>query len=79
LFYNSVKNGFDNYSIGKHGYRQRGAGRGAPWIFIHNTDKAEGGLMVLFLVLFFHCCPLEIFLLTPLEARSQVVGQERLL
>jgi len=25
-----------------------GRGRGAPWIFIHGTDKVEGGLLVLF-------------------------------
>jgi len=32
-----------------------GVGRGAvpPWIFIHNTDKVEGGLMVLFFGLIF--------------------------
>jgi len=38
-----------------HGRRQR-----EPWpplIFIHGTDNVEGGLMVLFFGLFFHCSP----------------------
>jgi len=40
-----------------HGRLQRGA---VPllWIFIHSTVKVEGGLMVLFLVLFFPLPPL---------------------
>jgi len=51
--------------------------RGAPppetWrciIFIHGTDKIEGGLMVLFFGLFFPLppFPLDIFLPTPLQA-----------
>jgi len=29
----------------------------SPWIFIHGTDKVEGGLMVLFLVLFVFLLP----------------------
>jgi len=41
-------------------------GATAPWIFIHDTDKVEEGLMVLFSVLFFRCPPplIEIFLPT---------------
>jgi len=36
------------------------------WIFIHDIDKIEGGLMVLYLsVLLFRCPSLEIFLPTP--------------
>jgi len=36
-----------------------------PWIFIDGTDKVKGGLMVLFLVLFFSLgLPQEIFLPT---------------
>jgi len=32
-----------------HGRRQRGArGRAPPWIFIHDTDKVEGGFIMLF-------------------------------
>jgi len=27
-----------------HGHRQRGQGGRGPWIFIHDTDKVEGGL-----------------------------------
>jgi len=46
-------------------------GRGEPcppWIFIHNTDKAEGGLMKIFFGLVFSVGPfLEHFLRTPLE------------
>jgi len=46
-----------------------GVGRGAvtPWIFKHNTDKVEGGLMVLFFGLFSLPSPLEFFLPTPLS------------
>jgi len=44
--------------------------RGGPWppcIFIHGTDKVEGGLMVLFFGFVFSVgLPLEIFLPTPL-------------
>jgi len=48
-----------------HGSRQRGT----PWIFVHDTDKAEGGLMVLFFGLVFYRRPLlEIFLPMPLDA-----------
>jgi len=40
-----------------------------PWIFIHGTDKVEGGLMVFFFGLVFFRCPLlEIFLPTLLRA-----------
>jgi len=42
-----------------------------PWIFINDTDKVKGGLMVLFFGLaFFVDFPLEIFLPTPLETVS---------
>jgi len=48
-----------------HGRRQ--VGLCSPWIFIHNTDKVDGGLMVLFFGLAFRLPPpLEIFLPTPL-------------
>jgi len=43
------------------GRRQQGSGEGCappPWIFIHDTDKVEGGLMVLFFGLVFFRCPL---------------------
>jgi len=41
-----------------HGRRQREQGRRGPlWIFMHNTDKREGGLMVLFFDLVFFRCP----------------------
>jgi len=46
-----------------------GAGRAVatPWNFIYNTDKAEGGLMVLFFGLVFSVgIPPEIFRPTPL-------------
>jgi len=47
-----------------------GGQRGAvpPWIFVHDTDKVEGGLMVLCVSLVFSVAPLEIFLPTPLTA-----------
>jgi len=44
-------------------------GGGAPWIFIHDIDKVEGGLMVLFFGFGFSEGPLlEIFLPTLLIA-----------
>jgi len=60
----------DTKYIRAHGRRQRGSGGGAwpAWIFIHDTDKAERGLMVLFFVLVFRCPPpLENFLPMPLS------------
>jgi len=60
---------------GKHGRRQRGAGKGPgpPWIFKHGTNIVNRGLKVLFFGhfllffgLFFRCPPLENFLPTPL-------------
>jgi len=36
-----------------HECQQREAGGLAPWIFLHDTDKIEGGLIVLFLGLVF--------------------------
>jgi len=47
-------------------------GTGMPWptwIFMHNNNKVEGGLMVLFFgfLLFFFVAPLETFLSTPLH------------
>jgi len=45
-----------------------GRGAVAPWIFIHDTDKAEEDLMVLFFDLVFSVAPLPgIFLPTPLK------------
>jgi len=43
-------------------------GRGSPWIFMHGTDKVEGGLFMLFFGLVFSVSPLplEMFLPTPL-------------
>jgi len=38
----------------------------APWIFIHSTDKVEGGLMMLFFGLVFPIAPLKILLPTTL-------------
>jgi len=52
---------------------EAGAERGrALWIFTHGADKAERSLMVLLFGLVFFRCPssLEIFLPTPLAARS---------
>jgi len=52
-------------------------GRGPPWIFKHGTDKAEGGLMVLFFdLVFFVGPPQENFLPTPLSlsAIKEVFG-----
>jgi len=49
--------------------RQRGAGGPwlpHPWIFMHDTDKVEGGLMMLFFGLVFLLAPQKIFLPTPL-------------
>jgi len=40
-------------------------GRAPPWIFIHDSDKVERGLKVLFLILFFPLPPPEMFLPTP--------------
>jgi len=37
-----------------------------PWIFMHDTDKVETGLMVLFFGLVFSVALLENFLPTPL-------------
>jgi len=36
-----------------------GVGRGAapPWIFLHETNKVEGGLMLIFFGLVFFRCP----------------------
>jgi len=53
-----------------HERRKRGAKDRASWIFMHNTGKVEGGLMVLFssLVLSVAPSPLEIFLPTPFDA-----------
>jgi len=34
-----------------------GQGARAPWIFILDTDKVEGGLMLLFFGLVFCCSP----------------------
>jgi len=46
-----------------------GVGRGqrahAPWAFIHDTDKVEGGLIELIFSLVFPLSPLEIFLPMP--------------
>jgi len=54
------------------GRRQRGQWGHAPWIFIHKTDKVEGGLilMVPFFGLVFPLPPplLEIFLPTHLQS-----------
>jgi len=36
-----------------HEHRQRRQGAVTPWIFIHDTDKVEGGLMMLFFGLVF--------------------------
>jgi len=60
------------YCILEHGRRQWGAeGTWVLWIFIHDTDKAEGGLMVLFFdLVFFRCLPLKIFLPTPLSSNK---------
>jgi len=59
------------------GVGSRGQGGVALWIFIHGTDKTEGGLMVLFFGLVF-CCPpstpLEIFMPTPLVDRSYITS-----
>jgi len=53
-----------------HGCRhRRGGGEGGvpPWIFLHNNDKVEGGLMLLFFGLVFSFGHLlKIFLPTPL-------------
>jgi len=35
----------------------RAGGCGSPWIFILDTDKAEGSLMVLFFSLVYFCWP----------------------
>jgi len=43
-----------------HGRRQREA-VASPWIFIRNTDKVEGGFMVLFFGLVFSIGPPENF------------------
>jgi len=46
------------YTLSRHRRRHRGAeGAVAPWIFIHGTDKVEGGLMVLFFGLVFSAAP----------------------
>jgi len=49
-----------------------GQGAVPPWIFIHDTDELEGGLMVLFfgLVFFFIALPPGNFLPTPLPAAT---------
>jgi len=48
----------------------RQGGRSPLWIFIHSTDKVEGGLIVLFFGLIFSVGPpLKNFLPTPLNAR----------
>jgi len=48
-------------SVRSGGCLQRGWGRqGEPcphWIFIHDTDKVEEGLMAIFFALFFRCPP----------------------
>jgi len=50
------------------GVGRGGRERGPSWVFIHNPDKVEGGLMELFFGLDFFVGPLlEIFLPTPLE------------
>jgi len=50
-----------------HGRRQRGQEGGVfSWIFIHDTDKIEGGLGAIFRSCFFRWPPLEIFLPTSL-------------
>jgi len=48
------------------------------WIFLHDTDKVEGGLMVLFsaFVVFSVAFPLEIFMPTPLLL-SWLISQVR--
>jgi len=57
---------FDQYN---HGRRQRWAGRTVPpWIFIHGTDKVDGGLMVLcFGLILFRWPPLVYFSADALE------------
>jgi len=56
--------------------RQRGTGGRPcfPWVFIYDTDKVEGSLMVLFFNLVFSVAPssLEIFLPTPLPREARV-------
>jgi len=45
-----------------------------PWILIYDTDKAEGGLMVLFFGLVFSVGPpVEIFLSTSLAVLFQII------
>jgi len=50
---------FSGYTVSKWPWTSARSASGhgrqpwSPWIFIHDTDKLEGGLMVLFLVLFF--------------------------
>jgi len=55
-----------NLIVHKHGRRQRGQGGCDPlWIFLYNTDKAEGGLMVLFFGLVFPVAPWKFFCRRP--------------
>jgi len=54
---------------GSRGDKKNPADAGGPWIFIHDTDKVERGLLVLSFVLSFSVAPLpplENFLLTRL-------------
>jgi len=65
-----------------HGLRQLGAGGRRPWIFIHSTDKVEGGIMMLFFGLVFsHWPPWKFFCRRPwqyvLEFQSDHAQRQR--
>jgi len=46
------------------------------WMFIHGTDKAEKGLMVLFLVLFFLLPPLHLDFVLPTFLGSSLITRK---
>jgi len=65
-----------NYSWAPAGGRGGAGGIVPPWIFVHDTDKVEGGLMVLFFSRFYSVnppSPPEIFLPTPLKLLLMII------
>jgi len=57
----------------QHGRRQQGGMAPLDWIFIHDTDKVKGSLMVLFFgLIFFSLLPIGNFLPTPLSSSAEV-------
>jgi len=68
------RNGVKYVSLFVCSQSNMGVGRGAvpPRVFLHDTDKAEGNLMVLFFGLVFLLLPsMEIFLPMPLQSNCK--------